>query len=253
MSVGSDETEREPAPPSVRRVVSEVRARSGTLRCTIAAAAVWAITLAPLVVTGRASPITRVLALLALLPGIAGPQLVARNHRVARHVGVTAFVVAALATWVMASFDQVLATVDVFRAILGVLGWAVFAVSWSHPWSVPDSQLATAPEGDTVGLKPRRETPHSAVAIAGVGATLSFVCLALAWQVTDPTRAIWAQALAVGASVALLTAGARVSVIAGKEHRREGRPKLPLNRRAINTIVMMLIVAGLLVALHLSR
>ena len=50
----------EPVPPSRRdepegppsRLASEVRAREGTLRCTLAALGSWLITVAPLVVTG---------------------------------------------------------------------------------------------------------------------------------------------------------------------------------------------------------
>jgi hypothetical protein len=241
----------EVAPPSVRRLAREVRARSTNLRATLAAIAAWAITLAPLAVSGRASLATRLIALLALAPGVAGPQLLARGDRIARHVGVTAFVAAALAAWTLGSLDQALVGVDSFRAVLGVIAWAVFALSWPHPWSVPDEKLSMAPEGEAAGLTPRRKPPVVAVVVAGVGAACGAFCLALAWRVEDPSRAVFAHAAAVGAAVALLTSASTVAVVAGREHRREGRrPRLPINRKVFNNLILMALVVALAIAVR---
>ena len=217
------ELEEEAAPPSVRRIATEVKARSSTLRCTLAGVGAWAITIAPLVVTGRAGPTTRLAALIALAPAIAGPQLLQRKPRLARHVGVTGLLGLSVLTWLLASLDQVLATVDTFRAVLGVLSWGVFALSWSHPWSVSDAKLRKAPEGETVGLKPRRKAPPYAVGVAVMGAITALACLSLAWVVDEPSRAVFAQALAVGCAVALLTSASRIAVLAGKEKPRSAR------------------------------
>ncbi len=238
-------------PPSVRRLAHEVRARSTNLRATLAAAAAWAITLAPLVVSGRATLPTRLLALFALLPGVAGPQLLARGGRLARHVGVTAFVGVALAAWTFASVDQALVGIDAFRAVLGVIAWAVFALSWPHPWSVPDEKLSMAPEGETAGLSPRRKPPVAAVVVAGAGAACAAGCLALAWRVDDPSRAVFAHAVAVGAAVALVTSASTVAVAAGREHRREGRrARLPINRKVFNNLLLMAVVVALALAVR---
>lgn len=244
----------EAPPPSVRRIATEVRARSSTLRSTLAGVGAWAITIAPLVVTGRSTEATRIAAVVALLPALAGPQLIQKNQALARHVGVTGFLALAVGAWLLASIDQVLATVDTFRAILGVLAWGVFGLSWSHPWSVSDAKLRTAPEGETVGLKPRRQPAPYAVGVAVVGAICAMACLALAWVVSDPSRAVFAQALAVGSAVALLTSASRIAVLAGKEKPRGGRgARFPINRRVVNTIVLMLLVAALAVLLHMSK
>lgn len=241
----------EAPPPSVRRLAREVRAHSSNLRSTLAAVGAWAITVAPLVVSGRASAATRVLALVSLLPGVAGPQLVARGNALARHIGITGFIVAVLLAWTAASIDQALEGVDAFRAVLGSIAWGVFALSWSHPWSVPDDKLSMAPEGATAGLTPRRKAPMVAVVVAGAGALCAAACLALAWRVEDPSRAIFGQAVAVGAAVALLTSSSTVAVAAGREGRREGRrARLPINRKVFNNVLLMAAVVALAVALR---
>jgi hypothetical protein len=253
MEAGS-EGEEEPPPPSVRRIATEVRARSSVFRCTLSGVAAWAITLAPLVVTARASSGTRIAALLALGPAIAGPQLVQRNQTLARHVGITGFLAASVGTWLLASLDLVLASVDTFRAVLGVLAWGVFALSWSHPWSLPDAKLRKAPEGETVGLKPRRKAPPYAVGVAVMGAICALACMALAWMIDDPSRAVFGQALAVGCAVALLTSASRIAVLAGKERPRSSRrARFPINRRVVNTLVLMLLVIALAVLLQWSK
>ncbi len=246
--------DEEGPPPSVQRIAVEVRARSSTLRATLAGVAAWAISIAPLIVTSRASGPTRVAAAVAVIPALLGPQLIQRSHRLARHVGVTGFLALAVGSWLLASFDQVLGTVDTFRAVLGVLAWGVFAVSWSHPWSVSDAKLRKAPEGETVGLKPRRKAPPYAVGVAVVGAICAVACMALAWVVADPSRAVFAQALAVGFAVALLTSASRIAVLAGKERPRGGRgPSVPIHRRVVNTLILMILVGALAVLLQWSK
>jgi hypothetical protein len=244
----------EASPKSVRRIATEVRARSSVLRCTLASVGAWLITVAPLVVTGRAGVLTRVLALIALAPAVAGPQLIPKNARLARHVGVTAFLVVTLVTWALASREQVLARVDTFRAVLGVVAWGIFALSWSHPWGVPDADLARAPEGETVGLKPRRKTPVRAVAVAVGGAVIAVACLALGWMVEDPSRAVFAQAGATAAAIAMLTSASNIAVLVGRERRSDGRrPRLPIDRSVVNTLVWMLLVLAAAVTLEVTR
>ncbi len=241
-------------PPSVRRIATEVRARSATLRCTLAAVGAWAITVAPLVVTARASTNTRVAAVVALLPALAGPQLIQHNQVFARHLGISGFLAGCVGAWLLASLDQVLSSIDTFRAILGVVAWAVFALSWSHPWSVSDANLRKAPEGETVGLKPRRKAPPYAAGVAIMGAICALACLALAWMVSEPSRAVFAQALATGAAVALLTSASRIAVLAGKDKSRGARrARLPIDRRVVKSILLMLLLCGLGVLMQWSK
>jgi hypothetical protein len=252
--LGDEPLPAEDEPPPSVRIARGVKARAATLRTTLAAASAWVITVAPLVVSGRASVMGRVLALLAVVPGVVGPQLIERNHKMARHVGVSAYLGFVLLAWSWASKDQVLATVDVFRALLGVIAWAVFAVSWSHPWSVPVGDLKSAPEGDTRGLKPRRRPAPYAVGVAVAGAVFGLSCLALAWRIEDVNRAVFGQAVAVGCAIALITSASTIAVLAGKDKRRDGRKaRLPIDRKVLNSMLAMLLFGALAVAVYLTR
>jgi hypothetical protein len=243
----------EAAPASVRKIAVGLRARATILRCTLAAAGAWVVTLAPLVIAARSSALTRLCAFVALAPGIAGPQLLARDHRLSRHVGITGYLVLAVGSWALASQDGTLAAMDVFRGVLGALAWGVWAIAWSHPWSVPDVALRTAPPGETAGLKPRRKPPSFAVGVAVAGAVAAAVCLAVAWTVTDAARAVLAHALAAAGAIALLSSASTLSVVAGREGREGQTSRLPINRRVLNTLVLMILVGGLAVAVHASR
>jgi hypothetical protein len=232
-------------PRSVSRFTEGLQARSATLRCTLAAVGAWIITVAPLVAAGQLSTFGRVLAFVAVVPGVAGPQLLERNHRRARHVGITAFLLLVLATWALASHHQALAGVDLFRALLGALAWGVFGIAWSHPWSVPAVKLKKAPPGKLGGLRPRRQTPHHAVAVAATGAVTGLGCLVMAWRVEDASRAVFAQAIATGCAIALVTSASTVAVLAGKDQRRAGhRRRFPIDRRVVNLLVLMLLIGG---------
>lgn len=232
-------------PPSLSKLTEGLRARSATLRCTLAAVGAWVITVAPLVAAGQLSPFGRALAFLSIVPGVVGPQLLERNHRRARHVGITAFLLAILATWALASQHQALAGVDRFRALLGALAWGVFGIAWSHPWSVPAIRLNKAPSGKLGGLRPRRETPHHAVAVAAVGALTGLGCLVMAWRVEDASRAVFAQAVATGCAVALVTSASTVAVLTGKDRRRAGaRARWPVDRRVLNLLLLMVLFGG---------
>ncbi len=249
--------EEEEAPRSVvpERLAHQLRTRSATLRCTLAAAGAWIITVLPLGFAVRASILTRLLVFAAIVPGLAGPQLFARNHRNARHVGLTAFVGACLLAWALASRDGVLSSIDVFRGVLGALAWGVFAVAWSHPWSVPDPQLKTAPAGRTTGLKPRRQPPRYAVGISVVGAVCALACLVLAWRVADATRAVFAQAVAAACAIALLTSASAVAVLVGRGRRgsKSRKARLPFSRGVLNTVLLMVLVGSLAVVIHLTK
>ena len=251
VSVGSADDDG--PPPSVRRIAYAVRLRSTTLRCTLAAVGAWAITVAPLVFIGRSSGLTRLVALISILPGIAGPQLIARSQKVARHVGVTVFLAAVLVGWGLASNDQTLATVDIFRAVLGAIAWTVFGLAWSHPWSVPDVDLARAPEGETMGLKPRRMPPGYAVGVAAIGAACALLCLGLGWLIDDSHRAVFAQAISVASAIALLTSASTIAVIAGKERSSRRRSALPVNRKVVTTLVLTAVAMAVAVALYMIR
>ncbi|HHH11962.1 MAG TPA: hypothetical protein ENK23_07815 [Sorangium sp.] len=243
------------AAPLSRRVLAipvarQLRARSATLRCTLAALAAWAITLAPLLLITRAGPAVRITAALALLPAVVGPQLLLRRHRLARHIGISALLSLALLSWGLATRDGVLVTLDGFHGVLGAGAWGVYALSWSHPWSVPDSRLTEAPEGATMGLAPRRRPPVYAVVVVVIGLLCAVGCMAVAWTIEDSQRAVLGQALSVACAVALVTSASTVAVLSGKAP--SGRVRLPFDRKVANTLLLLFVVLGVALTLHLS-
>lgn len=241
------------APERVLDIAREVRARERVLRCSLGAATAWAVTLAPLAVSGRSSLVVRALSMLAVVPAVVGAQLLQRDARRARQLGITGFLAVAAVTWTVGSVQGALVGIDGFRAILGALAWGVFALAWSHPWSVDDQRLVAAPEGETSGLEPRRRPPWSAVAVAALGVGGAFLCLGLAWRIPTGSRAVLAQAVATGAAVALVTSGSSVAVAAGRERRRDRRAKIPINRRVLNGLLLMVAMVALAIALSYSR
>jgi len=248
--------EEEPPPQSTRGelIRQHWRLRSSVVRCLIAASGSWAITIAPTVTASKSSMLARLIAMLALGPAIAGPLLLDRNPRLARHLGLTSYVALAGASFWLAAQSGVLDSFDTFRASLGALAWGVFALSWSQPWSVSDADLGKAPEGDTMGLQPRRRPPAYAAAVAALGALAAASCLGLGWMIEDPSRAVFGQALAAAAAIALLTGASLVAVIVGRDKSREPkRARLPINRKVVNTMLLMMLVAVGTIAIYITQ
>jgi hypothetical protein len=247
------EPEDAPPPSRIEATWATLRTRATAFRCLLAGVGAWIITLAPVVVAPRSGALARALALLALATCVGGSQLIARDPRMARAVGLTAFVALSLASWLLASRFGVLAAVDAFRGVLGMIAWSVYAIAWSHPWSLPDARLRDAPPGDVQGLRPRRQTPQLALAIAGAGTLAGIACIVLAWLVDDPARAIFAQAIGTAAAIALITASAAVASVMGKDERPGQAPRLAIDRRMVRTLLVLALIAGGALALYLLR
>lgn len=230
-----------------RRVLS----RNAELRGAVAATAAWLITVWPVAASPQVGGALRALAVVALVPGVLAPWWVGVRPRLARHVGLTGFLAVVVATWVWASYLSLMPRLDLYRSVLGAVAWGVFTLSWSHPWSVPDEELHEAPVGITRGLAPRRAPPRFAIALAGLGIVLGLFCLALAWDVQDPDRATWAQALGVGAAVSLTTGGCTVALVAGQrdEARVEGTR---LGGAVLRSFLLVVLLAVLVVGAFLT-
>ncbi len=220
------------------------RTRTVAARCMAAGIAAWLITVSPLLV-GRGLPLAgRVAAGAALLACVAGTQAIHRHHRLARGLGITAYMGLAVAAWVLAAGHRVMTGFDPWRGFCGVLAWATYAASWSHPWSLPDVRLEEAPEGASMGLKPRRGAQRRATLIGVWGAGAGLVCLALAWSVDDASRAVWARAVGVLAAVALTSAAASVAAGLVREERVESAQRLPVDGRIVRAILVILVLVA---------
>lgn len=226
-----------------------------SLRCSLAGLAVWAISIAPLTLDAQANAPLRLAATLCLTPALAGAWQLQSNPRLARHLGVTLFTGLAVACWAMASVQGILGKFDQFQAGLGALAWAVFATSWTHPWSVPDSQLGLAPEGETLNLKPRRPPRRATLFIVAFGTLCGLGCLAAAATITGGTRAVLAQVIATAAAIAFISTSARLAALGGTTASKEGRSRRRKKQAPglFRAWVPVLVAAILMALLQASR
>jgi hypothetical protein len=209
----------------------------------------WTVTLAPVPLSPRAPLSARVIAFTALGVGLAGTLSLATRPRLGRALGIGGFLALSCLSWALASASRVGAAVDPVRGFLGVLAWALYAASWSHPWSVPDDSLTTAPDGETRGLSPRRPPPRAALAVGALGGVGALLCLALSYRVDDPTRSLFARALAILAGVLLVSHSATLATIAGREERDDLSGRFPNDGNVARLLFAAVMLVGAILAL----
>ncbi len=221
-----------------------VRTRATALRCVVSGVAAWIITVLPVLVSARPPVVAKVAAVSSLLACLLGTRMIALRPRVARGFGVVGFVALSAAAWALVRDLRGLGVVEPVRGLLGALAWAIYAASWSHPWSLPNARLTDAPSGDAAGLAARRKPPRGALALGALGPFASVGCLALALEVDEPSRAVWARALGVLAAITLTSGSANLAVAASRDDRAGLPERWPID----GSVVRSLLVVGLLVA-----
>lgn len=228
---GADEASR----PPLDRVLDGLRETS-TIQRMVAGGAAWAITVTPGAFARGASGWTQTSAALALCAGLAGPALLPLGKRLSRHVGITAFLVLAVVAWATSGAVLSPARLDAVRAGLGAVAWGLYALSWSDPWPV----VAASTEPDAPKLAARATLPPFAVAIALLGVLTGFLCIALAWRVADPDRALLAHVVAIATAVALITASGTLATLRGKKR----VPSRRLPSSALRPMIILGVVAA---------
>ena len=140
--------------------------------------------------------------------------------------------------WALTPAALDVARLDFVRATVGAVAWAVFALSWGEPW-----RLREEPGQDDVGgaLRARAELPPFAVPLAALGVIAAVALLGIAWQVRDGSRALLAHAVAVGGSVALVSAAAEIAVGRGKARRISAQATVP--RSAARALLALAVFA----------
>lgn len=233
--------------PGSSRLGEELR--TGHLAPTIAAALLaWAMTVAP-VGFSRATPRgTSVLAIAALVAGLAGPALVASRPRLGRHLGISLFLAFATATWLLGSAAIHPMRLDPTRGFFGAIAWGSFALSWSDRWGGKPKRLA--PDPDAPLLLARSTLPFFATPLTALGILVSVGYLAFAFRIREPERALVAQALAVLCGVALVNAAAVVAISRGKPRRSSGRRLTPPALRALMLLFTFAIAGAIVAALR---
>jgi len=227
------------------------------VRCGVTAVAAWVITVAPVATGHDAGTAERVLAALCLLAGVCAPVLVAERPRLARSLGLTAFVGLAALSWALTTWERGFPAFDAFRGALGAAAWALYALSWSEPYSVSVSSGAERIDPlPGARLAARRRAPPSATIVAAATIALALLCLLLPWRVAEPSRAVLAHAFGVGAAVALIASASSLVVLAtrGPAAGRSGSPVArPAMRALIRSVVLMVATSVVVLVLLAGR
>jgi hypothetical protein len=172
----------------------------------------WLATVASPSIQEGAPGGARWLALGALVALLLGPLVAFQRPFAGRLVLTIGFVGLSLGTWVLLSESLTFDRQDPFQAILGGLGWVLFAFSWgSHRrlWLVPEEHPNTI-FGER--LEPRALLPVRARVLLSVALLGALCMLVLAWRVEGPRAALLAQATALGGSILVLTLSADLAV-----------------------------------------
>lgn len=222
-----------PPPPPTDGVLVRLT-RPHTLRVLVAATTAWSLTVAPGVFARGIPGLARLLAVAGLGAALAGPLLTPR--KLARHVGISAFLALTVACWLLASPAIQPSRTDVVRGVLGSLAWGLFALAWNEPWTRPLEQTVSSPHE----LEARSRLSPGAAFIAALGFIAMLTCLALAWRVQDAGRALLAQAAALAASVGVITAA---SVVATARGARPAEVAGRLGPTATRTLLLLVAVA----------
>lgn len=235
----------EPPPPRspIERAAAALR-EVRTVQGMLAAVLTWSITVAPAAFSRGAPASARVLAILALPCGVLAPLLVVPRRRLARHLGITAFLSLAVTSWLLAAPAIQPSRLDPIRAAIGAVAWGVFALSWRDRWPTGAS---LAPDPDAPLLQARSHLPPLAAGIAGAGAIASLVLLVLAWRVREADRALLAQAAAIACAIAVITAAAEVAVSRGRRPPSGGARRLTSYAVRPLLLLVAFAVAGALV------
>ena len=172
----------------------------------------WAVTVAPCA-TGRGSTrFTWIPAFLGFAGLVAGAFLMRDRPKLGRVLGIWAFLLLSVLTWILNPAGIRTDRIDAIRAASGTFGWMLFGLGWGAPWR-PGVHPEDNPRAQLhPKLEPRR-TPvlrvPLAVALAGTGAVLA---LLLAWRGLDPNRALMMHGTALACAVALVTVASKVGL-----------------------------------------
>jgi hypothetical protein len=187
----------------------------------------WGATVAYPTFSAKAvSPVARVAALCALLALGAGPWIARRWLRAGRALGVLGFAGFSAAAWGALGDELRAPRLDPVRSALGALAWGLFALGWGNFPS-----RTRLPEDDPHALLTSRLPPRARVPLGvqlGFGALLatSVALPSLAWRIERAGLALLAHALALAASVALLSVGSRVLLSPASAERERASPRL---------------------------
>lgn len=211
----------------------------------LAALVAWSATVAPAVLS-RSSPRSAFLiAMLALVAGLAGPMMRSSRPNIARHIGITLFFVLVALAWLLASAAIEPLRLDPLRASIGAVAWGAFALSWREPWETEAAEVE-ARDPNASQLQARAALPRGAIAIMMLGIVSGLSFLVFAWSVRDADRALVAQALSVACAVAVISVAGATAVDRGRRSSRSSRRVTPTAGRSL-LLLFTFVAAGIAV------
>ncbi len=177
----------------------------------------------------------------ALVALVLGPWLSPARPALARLFGIHAFVGFSLVTWTLAVRAGVSLAPEPLRAALGGLGWMVYAFGWgelARPLRVPedDPHVLGGP-----ALAPRALLPRRASAVIGVGVVGALLLVILAWRVQRVPQTVLGHAVALAASLWILSAATEIALTEAQSPRGSAGERLS---RASGTLSLLLVLLG---------
>jgi hypothetical protein len=193
----------------------------------------WLATVLFPVIQAGAPLVARLSAFLGLAALAGSFLLSARQPRLARLLGIYAFILCCFIAWAALGPRLHSDQVDAVRGALGAVGFLLHALAWGAPPKAPDAEtLDNLVPGQP--LQPRHQPPHASGLVLGLGIALALAPMALAFRVERPGTSLLAQAVALGCGIVLIGASAEVALRIGKAHNfpawrvRAGRAVWPL-------------------------
>jgi hypothetical protein len=166
----------------------------------------------------RGAPLSaRVAAGLAALALLSAYLFSASRPRLARVLGVYAFMAGCFSAWALLGPLLRADQLDAVRGALGALGFLLHALAWGAAArsleSPPLDNLLPGPP-----LLPRLRPPRVGAWVLAFGIAVAFSPVALAFTVQRPSAALLAHALALGCGLLIVGASADLSLRVGKPH-----------------------------------
>ena len=225
---------------------------SAAAQASVPAIYAWGVTVAP-AAWSRGAPllakVAAVGALVAVAIAVGGER---RWGARARMPALWGFVLASAVTWSAAPGALGPLRVDAPRAMAGMLGWALFALTFAAPaidsrGALPSEEEPADPEAP---LAPRRVLARGDGLYVGGGALFAIWLQGIGWQIATTERAILVRIVCLAAGIALIAVSTQVA-LARHLPRVRDRSAVRL-RRAMPPLVALglLALSGLLLALR---
>jgi hypothetical protein len=200
----------------------------------------WAVTVAP-VAWSRGAPWLAKGAAIAGLVALSVAVLVERRSATwSRVVSVWGLVSTSGCVWALAPGASSPPRLDPIRAVLGMLGWALFALSSAAP-ALKRVPADTMPSG-AVPLRPRAAVPRGDVVYVLGGVVFATVLQTLGWSAPLVERALLVRLVAVAGGLAVI--GTSTSIALARHGRRVPAARKTRVRRAVVWLVLFGLMAG---------